>query len=197
MVISCHCTLKKMFPKITNEQLAATKIENILLKMYNRTSITQLGTCTVEVEHKNNRKKCNFFVVPGNRQALLGMPDTDVLNIIKININALGAEQTRDSDKCCTNIHTVQRVKPKQETVKAEKWYTNMDSISNLNNKTKPMFESKSHKTTQYFLSGLSYESEKKRSTKTTKQIHKDFEDVFNGIGCFKGTFSLQIKQDS
>ena len=32
---------------------------------------------TVEVEHKNNRKKCKFFVVPRNGWALLDMPDTD------------------------------------------------------------------------------------------------------------------------
>ena len=43
--------------------------------------------CTLEVKHKNYKKKCKFFVVPRNRQALLGMPDTDALNIIKININ--------------------------------------------------------------------------------------------------------------
>ena len=67
--------------------------------MYNKTTITQLGTCTVEVEHKNNRKKCKFFVVLRNGQALLGMPDTDVLSIIKITVNTIGAEQTRGSNK--------------------------------------------------------------------------------------------------
>ena len=58
---------KKLFPKITNEQLVATKNNNILLKMYKKTTVTQLGTCTVEVEHKNNKKKCRSFVVPRNR----------------------------------------------------------------------------------------------------------------------------------
>ena len=52
---------KKLFPEITNEQLVAAKNKYILLKMYNKTTITQLGTCTVEVEHNNNRKKCRFF----------------------------------------------------------------------------------------------------------------------------------------
>ena len=52
---------KKLFPKITYEQLAATKNSNVQLKMYNKTTITQLGTCIVEVEHKNNKKKCRFF----------------------------------------------------------------------------------------------------------------------------------------
>ena len=31
---------------------------------------------------KKNKKRCMFFVVPGNRQALLGMPDTVALNLI-------------------------------------------------------------------------------------------------------------------
>ena len=64
------------------------------------------------------------------------MPHTDTLNIIKINIHALGAEKTTGSDKCWANIHTVQGHEPKQETVRAEKCYTNMDSIAKYNNKT-------------------------------------------------------------
>ena len=173
-----------------------TKNGNILLKLYNKTTITKLGTCTVEVEHKNNRKKCECFVVPRNRQALLDMPCIDAINIMKININAIGSQQTRGSNKCCANMHTVQAVEPKQETVRAEKCYTNMDSISKSNNKAEQMVKSNSYKT-EYFLSGPSYESDKKRITKTTQKIHKDFEDVFNGIWCFNGTISLQIKPDS
>ena len=68
--------------------------------MYNKPTITQLGTCMVELEHKNNTKKHYFFVVPGNGQALLAMPDIDVLDVIKINIHAIGAEQIRCSDNC-------------------------------------------------------------------------------------------------
>ena len=123
------------------------------------------------------------------------MPDTDMLNIIKISINTIGAEQTRGSNKCCTNMHTVHGVKPKQETGRAEKCYTNMDSISKSNNKMKPMVKRKSHKTTEYFLSGLSYKSDKKRSAETTQQIHKDFEDVFNGTGCLIAHFHCRLIQ--
>ena len=39
------------------------------------------------IEHKNNRKKCQFFAVPANSQVLLGMSDTDTLQIININID--------------------------------------------------------------------------------------------------------------
>ena len=66
-----------------------------------------------------------------------------------------------------------------------------MDSISKSNDKTKPTVERKSSKTIEYFLSDLRYDSDKKRNAQTTQQMHKDFEDVLNGIGCFDGTFSL------
>ena len=111
--------------------------------------------------------------------------DTDALNIIEINFNAIGAEQTGGSDKCCANMHTFQGD------------YTNMNSISKSNNKTGPMFKSNSYKTIEYFLSGLSYESDKKGSAETTQQIHKGFEDVFNVMGCFDCTSSFQLKPDS
>ena len=94
----------------------------------------------------------NIFVVPGNRQALLGMLDTGVLNVMKINIHTIGTEQTGDSDKHCTNMHTVQEDEPKQETVRFEKCYTNMDSISKLDNKSKSIVERKPSKRIEYFL---------------------------------------------
>ena len=30
-----------------------------------------------------------------------------------------------------------------------------------------------------------------------TQKIHNTFSNVFNGTGCFEGTFSLQLKPDS
>ena len=72
-----------MFPNITNEQLAAIKNNNIQLKMHNKPTITQLGICIGELQHKIRRENVDFFVVPRNGQALLGMPDIDMLNIIK------------------------------------------------------------------------------------------------------------------
>ena len=113
-------------------------------------TIPQLGMYTVGVEHRNNNKKCKFFVVPGNGQVILGMSDTDVLNILKININLIGAEDARDSDKQCVNTHTVQGSEPKQETDRAEKYSRNMDSISKLRgNTTKPKVKTMSNKTAE------------------------------------------------
>ena len=64
---------KKIFPTATKEQLAATKNNNIQLKLYNRTAITQLSMCKLKLQHHYKQKNCKFFVVPGNGQALLGM----------------------------------------------------------------------------------------------------------------------------
>ena len=54
--------------------------------------IEQLGTCMVTIKFKNLNKQCLFFVVPGNSQALLGMPDTAALNIINLNIDSIKKE---------------------------------------------------------------------------------------------------------
>ena len=95
-------------------------------------------------------------------------------------------------------MHTIWESELKQETDRAEKCCTNMDSISkSKDNNTKPMVNTKSNKTTIYSLSGPNYENDKKKSTESAQQIHKDFEDVFNAFGCFAGTFSLQLKPDS
>ena len=72
-----------------------------------------------------------------------------------------------------------------------------MDSISKSNTKTVPTVKRKLSKTKEYFLSGPGYDSNMKRSAETTQQLHKYFEDILSHIGCFDGTFSLQLKADS
>ena len=53
------------------------------------------------------------------------------------------------------------------------------------------------NKVTNYFLSSPNVEAEKRKSIEMMQKIHNTFGDVFNGIRCFKGTFSLQLKPDS
>ena len=80
-------------------------------------------------------------------------------------------------------MHTVWGSEPEQETVRGAKSATQTYSISkSKDSKTKPIVERKSHKTTEYFLSRLSYESDKKKSAEATQQEHKNFADVLNGI---------------
>ena len=42
-----------------------------------------------------------------------------------------------------------------------------------------------------------STDADKSNSKAMTQRIHKEYGEVFKGIGCFKGTFSLQLKLDS
>ena len=89
----------------------------------------QLGTCVVTTEYKNNRRKCEFFVVVGNGQVLLGMPDTATLNIININIDSLEAEDTW-RDNCNTNTDDNKISNAKEETHGTGKYCTNTMAFS-------------------------------------------------------------------
>ena len=46
-------------------------------------------------------------------------------------------------------------------------------------------------------LSSPNIEVNKRKSTELTQKIHNVFDNVFNGTGCFEGTFSLQLKPNS
>ena len=115
-----------MFPRVTESQLMKTVKNHIKLRMYNKTCITQLGTCVVIIDYKNNRKKCEFSVVLGNGQVLLGMPDTAALNIINVNIDSIEAEGTQ-RENCKTNISNAKTFNVKQEAHGAGEYHTNTD----------------------------------------------------------------------
>ena len=59
----------------------------------------------VQIEFRNVTKHCVFFVVLGNSQILLGIPDTMALHIINLNFDSIQAEAV----ECRTN--TKQEVK--------------------------------------------------------------------------------------
>ena len=149
------------------------------------------------MQSKKNKKTCQFFVVSGNGQALLGMPDTDALNIIKTNIDSVDAEVMKNKE-FHANTKTIQGSNTKQEKDGGGRCCTNTDSSSkSANNSTKSMVKTNPDKAKNYFLAGPKCDSDTKKSAETTQQIHKEFDDVFNGNGCFEGTFSLQIRIDS
>ena len=49
----------------------------------------------------------------------------------------------------------------------------------------------KESNTIHYFLPGLNQVNAKRTSAEITQQLQRDFKDVFNGTGCFDGTFAL------
>ena len=159
--------------------------------------ITQLGTCVVTLEHKDNKRKSEFFVVPGNGQVLLDMLDTAALKIININIDSLDAEDTQQ-DNCNTNTDAAKVSNAKQEIHGARKCFTNMDSIfKTTNNSNRSTVNPDVNTQTKYFLSCSNIETDKRKSAELTQQMHTEFDNVFNFIGCFEGTFSLQLKPNS
>ena len=54
--------------------------------MYNNTNIEQLDSFAVKLRHKDK-------VVPGNVPTLLGVPDTEVLGILRIICEVLDGQQ--------------------------------------------------------------------------------------------------------
>ena len=67
-----------------------------------------MGICKVKIEHNDKHKICNFFVVSGNRKALLGMPDIKTLDILTINCNTIDTQESDWADKCNINIANCQ-----------------------------------------------------------------------------------------
>ena len=80
----------------------------------------------VIINYKDNKKKCEFFVVPRNGQVLLGMPDTAALNIINVNIDSIETACTQKQD-CNTNMSDAKTSNTKQETHGAKESCTNTD----------------------------------------------------------------------
>ena len=75
------------------------------------------------------------------------------------------------------------------------KCYPNTDN--NLNSNNSNTFTPRvTSNYTEYFIPGICWVNDRRASTELTKLL-KDFDDVFSGIVCYDGTFSLQIKPDS
>ena len=159
--------------------------------------IIQLGTCTVTIEDKNNRKKCKSFVVPGNGQAFFGISDTAALKIINMNIDLIDAEDAQKNN-CTTNTDTTKESNAQQEIHGVVKCCTNTDGIfETTNNSNESTVNTNVNTLTKYFLLYPNNETDKRKNTELTQQMHKESDNVFYGIGCFEGTFSLHLKPDS
>ena len=154
---------KKLFKNMTEEQLERSLKGKIKLKTYNGTHIMQLGTCAMLVKLKNLRKQCVFFVVPGNGQALLGMPDTAMLNIINLNIYSIQAE--------------IAECKPNrgQETHAVTEGCANMDTgVITTQDANGQNDQNNSNKSINYFYSSNNIDADKRK-----KHCH-DAEDTQN-----------------
>ena len=124
----------------------------------------QLGTCVVTIDYKDNKKKCEFFVVPRNGQVLLGMPDTAGLNIINVNIDSIEAASMQ-KENCNTNIGDTNKPNIRQETHVVMESCTNMDEDLKIANNVNGSNNNTSINTlTNYFLSSPNMEVDKWKS---------------------------------
>ena len=124
------------------------------------------------------------------------MPDTAALIIINVNIDSIEAAGMQ-KENCNTNKDDAKKPNIRQETHVAKGNCTNMDEDLKITSNAKGSNNSTSINTlTNYFLSSLNMEIDKRKSIELTTKIHTVFDNVFKGIGCFKGIFLLQLKPD-
>ena len=74
--------------------------------------------------------KCRFFVVPGDSPTLLGMPDTELLNILKIMCEVMGdPHESRKSD-----LQTMKEPNSHNcKTIKAQLIKTDNEDVNDAN----------------------------------------------------------------
>ena len=123
------------------------------------------------------------------------MPDIAALNIIYVNIDSIEAQDTQ-RENCNTNISNVKMSNAKQETRGPGECCRNTDdSLKKTKNDNGSVGNTNTNTLTNYFLSFPNLEIDKRKSTEHKK--YNVYKNVLNVIGCFEGTFSLQLKPDS
>ena len=156
-IMPCYI-FKKLFPRVTEAELMKTIKNHIKLKTYNKTVIAQLGTCMVIINYKDNKKRCEFFVVPRNGQALLGILDTAALNIINLIIDSIETA-CMQKENFNTNTSDAKTSNAKQEMHGAKKSCTNTDEdLKNTNNVNSSNSNTNTNTLTNCFLSSPNIE---------------------------------------
>ena len=154
-------TFKKCFKNVMEDQLKRSIKGHIRLRMYNKTNITQLGMCAVVIKFKYIKKRCVFFVVPRNSQALLEMPDTAALKLINISIDSIHAKIS----ECKTNSGNARESNIMQEMHVVEKDCANMDADSKIKHSVNSQnYNDNVNASNNYFLSSPDVEADKRKS---------------------------------
>ena len=119
------------------------------------------------------------------------MPDTAALNVINVKIDSTEAASMQKGNYN-TNIGDAEKPNTRQETHVAKESCTNTDEdLKNANNINGSKNNTNTNTLTNYFLSSPNIEVDKRKSIELTQNIHNVFDNVFNTIGYFEGTFLL------
>ena len=161
------------------DQLKVSIKSHIKLKMYKWHIRHTLGTCAVTIKFKNSKKHYVFFVVLGNGQALLGMPDTAVLNILNLNIDSIQAQVVN----CRTNWE--------QETHKVAEGCTNTNTAGII--KQKSNSQNQSTKLINYFYSSKDTEAGKRQSNDMMQKYITHMAMFLMALGASKAHFHYSL----
>ena len=135
-----------------------------------------------------------FFCSSRKWPGAAGDAYTAALNLINVNIDSIQAEAT----ECKTNTGNMRESNRTWEMHVVEKGYANTDVDSKIKYSTNGQNDKDNvNKINNYFLSSPNVEADERKNIELTQKMHSTFGDVFNGIGCFEGTLSLQLKPDS
>ena len=175
---------KKLFRNTTEEQWQKSIQSPIRLKMYNKTHTTQLGTGMVVIEFKNIKKRCVFFVVPGNGQVLLGMLHIAALKLININIDSIQVEMAEYKTNTEQEMHMVKEDCANTDADSKIKQGTN--SQNGQNNTNKPI---------SYFFLSSNVDADKRKGSDLMQKIHNTFGDVLMALGALKAHSLCSLNQ--
>ena len=91
-------------PEANLHDLANTVDPHTKLYAYNNTGIKQFGVCELLVEYKLNRKICEFYVVHFP-SAILGIQDSEILKLITVHFDSIGAEMSQVETPRSTSMY--------------------------------------------------------------------------------------------
>ena len=160
--------LKALYPNTKRTDPNISIDDHIIFHTYNNACIAQMRVCKVNIINKWIKHGYSFFVGPGSGPALLRIPDCERLQLLRI------------------NSQTMKKWREVKEQTKQDD--------SKINNDFKINQKLNHNMEIGYFIAGPETEADMVVSAKTAQIMHNGFSNVFTGIRCFKGTFSLQVK---
>ena len=124
----------------------------------------------------------------------MDIPNIETLDILTINCNTIDMHTSRKqfSRKQTDQCHSKNKILDVEVQMQS-----NPNTIGIISDNINPMVINNNNIKINYFHSGPGQEAHWRASAKITQQLQKEFKDVFTWIGCFGGTFSLQLKAAS
>ena len=102
---------REILPRVSVKDLRHSIDNNVCLEACNRSSIKQLGTCCLTVQHGKQSHLCHFFVMPDYCCPILGLNDIPALNPVSIychvtdkwssgSLSLMSSYPNQDDDSC-------------------------------------------------------------------------------------------------